>query len=216
MISALLDYSLISFLLEGLAVTLKISFFSIIFSVIFGTLIGLTFYLKIPVLKQLSILYVDIVRNVPCLLLVLTARFMTPLLPTYSGILAMSVFTTAIMSEIIRSGLNSLPKGQIEAAQSQGMSTLQIVWHIVLPQAYRNIIPPMMSQFTTVIKDSAFVWAVGTEELTGKGMILIGKYSSTAQVFAIFGAVAILYFLLNYSLSVLARWQHNKMSVRSY
>ena len=69
MISALLDYSLISFLLEGLAVTLKISFFSIIFSVIFGTLIGLTFYLKIPVLKQLSILYVDIVRNVPCLLL---------------------------------------------------------------------------------------------------------------------------------------------------
>lgn len=216
MISALLDYSLISFLLEGLAVTLKISFFSIIFSVIFGTLIGLTFYLKIPVLKQLSILYVDIVRNVPCLLLVLTARFMTPLLPTYSGILAMSVFTTAIMSEIIRSGLNSLPKGQIEAAQSQGMSTLQIVWHIVLPQAYRNIIPPMMSQFTTVIKDSSFVWAVGTEELTGKGMILIGKYSSTAQVFAIFGAVAILYFLLNYSLSVLARWQHNKMSVRSY
>ena len=120
------------------------------------------------------------------------------------------------MSEIIRSGLNSLPKGQIEAAQSQGMSTLQIVWHIVLPQAYRNIIPPMMSQFTTVIKDSSFVWAVGTEELTGKGMILIGKYSSTAQVFAIFGAVAILYFLLNYSLSVLARWQHNKMSVRSY
>ena len=216
MISALLDYSLISFLLEGLAVTLKISFFSIIFSVIFGTLIGLTFYLKIPVLKQLSIIYVDIVRNVPCLLLVLTARFMTPLLPTYSGILAMSVFTTAIMSEIIRSGLNSLPKGQIEAAQSQGMSTLQIVWHIVLPQAYRNIIPPMMSQFTTVIKDSSFVWAVGTEELTGKGMILIGKYSSTAQVFAIFGAVAILYFLLNYSLSVLARWQHNKMSVRSY
>ena len=216
MISALLDYSLISFLLEGLAVTLKISFFSIIFSVIFGTLIGLTFYLKIPVLKQLSILYVDIVRNVPCLLLVLTARFMTPLLPTYSGILAMSVFTTAIMSEIIRSGLNSLPKGQIEAAQSQGMSTLQIVWHIVLPQAYRNIIPPMMSQFTTVIKDSSFVWAVGTEELTGKGMILIGKYSSTAQVFAIFVAVAILYFLLNYSVSVLARWQHNKMSVRSY
>ena len=128
----------------------------------------------------------------------------------------MTVFTAAIMSEIIRGGLNSLPKGQIEAAQSQGMSTLQIVWHIVLPQAFRNVIPPMMSQFTTVIKDSSFVWAVGTEELTGKGMILIGKYGSTAQVFAIFGAVAILYFLLNYSLSVLARWQHNRMSVRSY
>ncbi|MGE4588132.1 MAG: amino acid ABC transporter permease [Acidaminococcaceae bacterium] len=216
MISPLLDYSIISFLLEGLAVTLKISFFSIIFSVIFGTLIGLTLYLKIPVLKQLSILYVDIVRNVPCLLLVLTARFMTPLPPTYSGVLAMSVFTAAIMSEIIRGGLNSLPKGQVEAAQSQGLSTWQIVRHIVLPQAYRNVIPPMVSQFTTVIKDSAFVWAVGTEELTGRGMILIGKYSTTAQVFTIFGAVAILYFLLNYSLSVLARWQHNKMSIRSY
>lgn len=216
MISSLLDFSLISFLLEGLTVTLEISFFSIILSVIFGTVIGLTLYLKIPVLKQFCIIYVDIVRNIPCLLLVLTARFATPLPPTYSGIAAMSVFTAAIMSEIIRGGLNSLPKGQIEAAQSQGMNTLQIVRNIVLPQAYRNIIPPMMSQFTTVIKDSAFVWAVGTEELTGKGMILIGKYGSTAQVFAIFAVVAALYFLINYSLSTLARRQHEKMSVKSY
>ena len=216
MVSDLMNIYLIKFLLEGLAVTLEISFFSIVFSVILGTLMGIVRYLNIPILKPLSNIYVDIVRNIPCLLFILVARFTTPLNPTLSGIAAMSFFTGAIMSEIIRGGLNSLSKGQIEAALSQGMSTFQIIRYIVLPQAYRNIIPPMMSQFTTVIKDSAFVWAVGTEELTGRGMILIGKYGSTGQVFTIFAAVAGLYFIVNYTLSHFARKQHKKMAVRSY
>lgn len=216
MVSELMNVALIKFLLEGLAVTIEISFSSIILSVIFGTLLGVFRYLNIPVLKTISIVYVDIVRNIPCLLFVLVARFATPLPPVYSGIVAMSFFTAAIMSEIIRGGLNSLSKGQIEAAHSQGMNTFQVMWHIVLPQAYRNIIPPMMSQFTTVIKDSAFVGIVGTEELTARGMILIGKYGSTGQVFAIFATVASLYFILNYTLSTLARKQHKKMAVKSY
>ena len=105
------------------------------------------------------------------------------------------------------------PERQYEAAHSQGMNHYQIMRYIVLPQAYRNIIPPMMSEFTTIIKDSSFVWAVGTEELTGKGMILIGKYSETGQLFAIFGTVALIYFILNYSLSLLARWEYRRLRV---
>lgn len=216
MISELMNFGIFNFLIEGLVVTFKISFFSIIFSVIIGTIMGVSIFLKLPVLRLISVIYVDIIRNIPVLLIILSARFMTPLPPTYSGILAMTVFTGAIMTEIIRGGLNSLPRGQIEAAESQGLNTFQIVWHIILPQAYRNIIPQMVSQFTTVIKDSSFVWAVGTEELTGRGMILIGKYSSTEQIFAIFGTVAFIYFVINYLISVFARHQHAKMSVKSY
>jgi putative glutamine transport system permease protein len=70
----------------------------------------------------------------------------------------------------------------------------------------------MMSEFTTIIKDSSFVWAVGTEELTGRGMILIGKYSTTGQLFTIFACIALIYFVLNYSLSTLARWEYKRLN----
>ena len=123
----------------------------------------------------------------------------------------MSVFTAATMAEVVRGGLNAIPQGQFEAAYSQGMTRLQVLRLIVLPQAFRNIIPPMMSEFTTIIKDSSFVWAVGTEELTGRGMILIGKYSAIGQVFTIFACVALIYFILNYTLSTLARWKYKQL-----
>jgi putative glutamine transport system permease protein len=199
------------FLLEGFKVTLEIGVFSIICSVIMGTILGVARYLEIPVVANLSAMYIDIMRNLPCLLVVLVVRFMTPLPPVISGVAAMSVFTAATMAEVVRGGLNAIPTGQFEAAYSQGMSRLQVLRFIVLPQAFRNIIPPMMSEFTTIIKDSSFVWAVGTEELTGRGMILIGKYSATGQLFTVFACVALIYFVLNYSLSSFARYKYKKM-----
>jgi putative glutamine transport system permease protein len=199
------------FLLGGFKVTLEIGVCSIICSVILGTCLGVFRYLKLPFLWVAATVYIDIMRNLPCLLLVLVVRFMTPLPPVLSGIAAMSVFTAATMAEVVRGGLNAIPQGQFEAAYSQGMTRLQVLRLIVLPQAFRNIIPPMMSEFTTIIKDSSFVWAVGTEELTGRGMILIGKYSAIGQVFTIFACVALIYFILNYTLSTLARWKYKQL-----
>ena len=211
MISEIFRSSNMLFLMGGFKVTLEIGLCSIILSVIFGTIFGISRHLNIPVLSTLSAIYIDIIRNIPCLLLVLIVRFMTPLPPVLSGIAAMSIFTAATMAEVVRGGLNAIPKGQSEAAYSQGMSRLQVLRFVVVPQAYRNIIPPMMSEFTTIIKDSSFVWAVGTEELTGRGMILIGKYSTTGQLFTIFACVALIYFILNYSLSTLARWEYKRL-----
>ncbi|MGE1062642.1 amino acid ABC transporter permease [Megasphaera paucivorans] len=211
MISDVFQPANIMFLLQGFKVTLEIGFFSIIFSVIGGTFLGVCRYLKLPVISTLAGIYIDIMRNLPFLLLVLVVRFMTPLPPVMSGIAAMSIFTAATMSEVVRGGLNAIPNGQFEAAYSQGMTRFQVLRFIVLPQSFRNIIPPMMSEFTTIIKDSSYVWAVGTEELTGRGMILIGKYSATGQLFTIFACVALIYFVLNYTLSSLARWKYKQM-----
>jgi putative glutamine transport system permease protein len=211
LIEDLLKIENLLFLLHGLWITFLIASVSIILSTIFGTVLGIARKSRNKLFSGAAAVYIDTIRNIPNLLFIFGVRFLTPLKPVEAGIVAMTIFTTAIIGEIIRGGLNSIGKGQWEAARSQGFSNAKTLIHIVLPQAYRNMIPPMVSQFITVVKDTSFVWAVGIEELTGKGMILMGKYGSKYQVFMIFGVIALMYFTMNYTLSVLARKQQKKM-----
>lgn len=211
MISDLLKPENIRFLLAGLAVTLEIALVSILISFVLGTALGVARHAKSKAVSVPAGLYVDIVRNIPNLLFIMAVRFLTPLKPVVSAIVAFTIFTTAAIAEIVRGGLNSIGKGQWEAARSQGFPPLLVLTRIILPQALRNMIPPLVSQFITVVKDTSFAWAVGIEELTGKGMILMGMYGSAPQVFMLFGIIAATYFALDFSLSVLARRQQARM-----
>lgn len=194
------------FLLDGLKLTLFISVISIFLSTIFGTVLAILRNRESGFLKWIATLYIEIVRNVPNILWIFVIFLIFRLKSVDAGIASFTIFTTAALAEIIRGGLKSVSKGEVEAAASQGLLDHQIMWHIILPQAFRNMLPAILSQFVTVIKDTSFLWSVlALQELLGKANILMGRYSTTEQVFVLYGLLALIYFIINFSISTYAR-----------
>lgn len=189
------------FLLQGIKLTLTIALVSIILSMVFGTILAVLKNFSKGLLGKIATIYIEIFRNTPLLLWILSIRFLVPIPPMYSGILSFTLFTSAIMAEIFRGGMNSISNGQYEAAYAQGFSKFETLRYIILPQSFRRCIPTFLSQAVTVIKDTSFLWAVGIEEFTGKGMILMGSFVSSSQIFLLFGAIAGTYFIINFGIS---------------
>jgi putative glutamine transport system permease protein len=117
----------------------------------------------------------------------------------------MTVFTSAMVAEILRGGLNSIPKGQWEAATSQGFGFAQTMIHIILPQALKKILVPMMGQFVTCLKDTSFCQVVGISELMMNATIVMGKFKYSSQVIVLYLLVALIYYLVNISVLALSK-----------
>lgn len=203
------------YMLRGLGVTLYVALISIILSIIFGTILALFRSYGNKFLRGLSITYIEIFRNTPNLLWVLAIRFMVRMpepfdAPMYSGILSFTLFTSAVMAEIIRGGLNSVGKGQFEGAYSQGFNFGQTLFYIILPQCFKSIVPAMLSQVITVIKDTSFLAQVAIEEFFNNSKWVMSaqvdsSVNQTMRVFIIFGFIAIVYFVINFILSCIVR-----------
>ncbi len=195
----------IRFLWEGLQLTLFIAASTIVLSILFGSLLALMRNYGNKLVSRIAAVYIEAFRNTPMLLWILSIRFLVPIPPVASGVLSLSLFTSAVMAEIVRGGLNGVGKGQFEAALSQGFTLTQTLLLIVMPQCFRNIIPALLSQIITVIKDTSFLWVVAIEEFTGKGMILMGALRTTAEFFMLFGTLALVYFVICFTLSLVVR-----------
>lgn len=196
----------LSFLLQGLGLTLYISFVAIVLSTVFGTILAVMRNGKNPILRILASIYIEFVRNVPNLLWIFIIFLVFQVKSVPAGIISFTVFTSAALAEIIRGGLNAVDHGQTEAGLSQGFTTFQIFTIIVFPQAIRKMLPAIISQFVTVIKDTSFLYSViALQELFGKSQILMGRYFEPEQVFTLYGLVALTYFVINFIISSLSR-----------
>ena len=218
-------------LLDGLLTTLRLALWGILLAGVIGTAMGLARLSSRLVLRLTAATYVMLVRNVPPIVFVFVFVYFiaSQIMPTLAigarmktlpveaqsligllfgparlidnfilGLLCLSVFSGAYVTEIVRAGVQSVPKSQIEAGESLGFSRLDLLRFIVLPQAFRNVLPPMAGQFIQLIKDSSLVSLVSIQELTFSAQDV---QVTTQRVFEVFVFVAVVYFMICFSLS---------------
>ncbi len=199
-------------LLDGLLITLKISCISLVLSFIIGFLSAFARLSSSPVLKSLSWLYVETIRNTPLLIQIFLIYFViSPVfnIPAFtSAVIALSLFEGAYSSEIIRSGIINIPKGQYEAAQSIGMSVPVIYIKVIIPQMLRQTLPMLAGQSVSLIKDSALVSTISIYDLTMQGQRIV---SETFLTFEIWFTVALCYLVVTASLSFIIRQFENQV-----
>lgn len=199
-------------LLEGLVVTLKISSLGLVISMFMGFFSAFARLSPFPMLRLIAWVYVETIRNTPLLIQIFLIYFViSPVLDIsafWSAVIALSLFEGAYASEIVRSGIMNIPAGQIEAAQSIGLSMPVTYAKVIIPQMLRQTLPMLAGQSVSLIKDSALVSTISIYDLTMQGQKIV---SETFLAFEIWFAVALCYLSITATLSFLIRRFENKM-----
>ena len=191
-------------LLMGAGVTVQITALSVGFGLLIGMFVGIARLSTLWPVKMLAAIYVDFIRGTPLLVQIFLIYFALPLLvgqridPFIAAITACSVNSGAYVAEIFRSGIQSIDKGQMEAGRSLGMTWAQTMRYIIMPQAFKRIIPPLGNEFIAMLKDSSLVSVIGFEELTRRGQLIIAR---TYGSFEIWLTVAFIYLVMTFTIS---------------
>ena len=226
--------AIIEYLLRGVLFTMIISLLAVVIGILLGSLLAMLrnygVHGKARIFRRIAIIYIEVFRNTPLLLWIFICLIFCPVPPMFSkkmfglnsspdvkllykSAVALILFTSSKIAEIVRGGLNSVSDGQFEAGRSQGFNTVQIMLYIVLPQAFRNIVPTLLSEVITTIKDSSYLANVAVIELmarTKQVMSAANRYNGTgtinvSDVFVLFGLAAMIYFIINFTLSCIVR-----------
>ncbi len=214
----------LNLLIWGFLTTIRISAISIVLAMILGTVIAVLKLSKVRVLVFLSSAYIEFFRNTPLLIQIFIWYFGSdPFLPTavkdwiYAqniefayGVIALSFYTAAFIAEEIRAGIQSIPREQMEAARSQGFTFLESMRYVILPQAFRIVVPPLINQSLNLVKNSSLVMAIGVVELTHVARIIEAE---TSRVFEAFSMVTLIYLGLSLLISFVIN-QYNRRFLR--
>lgn len=213
----IIDFNLIidnlPILLQGLYVTLKIALMSCFIGLVFGIFLAFIQTYAFFWLRALATFYITIIRGTPMLMQVWSAYFILPqmgiaLEPLFIATIAIGLNSAAYISQIMRSGIAAIHKGQIEAARALGFSTVQTIWYIILPQALTVTLPALGNEFVTLIKDSSLASIIGVAELSKQGRFIQNK---TWDAISVFFAVTVLYLFLTSSISYLVSYFEKKL-----
>jgi len=191
-------------LLAGAAITVEITAMSVTFGLLIGCMIGIARLCSIKSLRYFANVYVDFIRGTPLLVQIFLVYFALPNIigsrvdPFVAAISACSINSGAYVAEIFRAGIQSIDKGQMEAGRSLGMTWAQTMRYIIMPQAFKRIIPPLGNEFIAMLKDSSLVSVIGFEELTRRGQLIIAR---TYASFEIWMAVAIIYLIMTFAVA---------------
>ncbi|MBW2023728.1 MAG: amino acid ABC transporter permease [Deltaproteobacteria bacterium] len=201
-------------LMIGFVLTVKISIVAIFFAIILGTIVGIARLSNEPVTKAISIAFVELIRNTPLLVQIYIIYFFAGSLLRLSafaaGTAALAIFEGAYVGEIVRAGIQSIHKGQMEAARSLGMTYGQAMRHIILPQAFKRIIPPLAGQFISLIKDSSLVSVIALADLMFQGQQAVAR---TYYAFEIYFTVAFLYLVMTFTLSMATQYIERRLAI---
>ena len=191
-------------LLMGAAVTVRITALSVFLGIIIGLFVGIARISGLRGLRMISAVYVDFLRGTPLLVQIFLVYFALPVLtgqrvdPFIAAIASCSINSSAYIAEIFRAGIQSIDAGQMEAGRSLGMTWEQTMRYIIVPQAFKRVIPPLGNEFIALLKDSSLVSVIGFEELTRRGQLIIARTYASLEIWL---CVAVIYLVMTVSIS---------------
>lgn len=210
------------YLAKGALISLGIAGLSLLVGLIFGILGASAKISRSKILRFIGNVYVEVIRGTPMLLQIMIIFNVLPIIITqltgqvlrlnyYAvGVVAMSINSGAYTTELIRSGINGVDKGQWEACETLGMSRLQTMRFVILPQAFKRIVPPVVSEFITLIKDSSLISCIGAVELMTSAKVLGNKYYEFMSPYCL---AAVFYLIMTLSISYIAKRVERKLAV---
>jgi polar amino acid transport system permease protein len=231
LVGAYLAYSMLSneeyvkafrFILPGVKITLQVTIAAYGLALVIGLIAGLMRVSKNPVLYAASTLYVEVIRGLPILVILLYAGYVispairdaTNRVITFSdlqeGIIGLAIGYGAYLAEVYRAGIQSIHRGQMEASRSLGMTYMQAMRYVILPQAIRRILPPLGNDFIAMLKDSSLIALLAIPELLQMGRLFVSR---TFRAFEGYNSVAVLYLSMTLCLSALVRLIERRWSI---
>ena len=203
-----MDFELIQralpILLMGAGVTIEITAFSVAIGFFIGLFVGIARISQFKILQIMAAVYADCIRGTPLLVQIFLIYFALPMAigqrvePFIAAVAACGINSGAYVSEIFRAGIQAIDVGQMEAGRSLGLTWWHTMRFIILPQAFKNILPPLGNEFIAMLKDSSLVSVIGFEELTRRGQLIIAQ---TYGSFEIWMTVAVLYLIMTMAIS---------------
>lgn len=207
----------IPYLWTGLQYTLKLTIVSMIGGVLLGTFLALARLSSNRSLQLAAAGYVNFMRSVPLILVIFWLYFLIPLVvgrpigADSSAYITFTIFQAAFYCEIIRAGIQSIPRGQVWAANALGLTYPQTMLHIILPQAFRNMLPILLTQTVVLFQDTSLVYVLSVTDLLGAASKVAQRDFRPIEMYSF---VAIIYFVISYSLSLTVKRLQNKIAIK--